>query len=65
MGPEFAPSLVIFDARFEGDVLKGVLEYVESGSTERLRVRWSVGSQPRDYREVGGVAYVYDKDSEW
>ncbi len=66
MAPEFPPILVIFDARFERNVLKGVLEYVESGSTQRLRVRWSVGSQPRDYCAVGGgVAYVYDKGSEF
>ena len=64
MAPEYPPSLVLFDARWDKNVLKGVLEYVEAGgpNSERLRVRWSVEGQPEDFRAVGGgVAYVYDK----
>lgn len=68
MAPEFPPVLVIFKSRFEDSVLKGIVEYVESGvlkPNQRLRVRWNVESQPRDYRSVGeGVAYVYDKDND-
>jgi hypothetical protein len=69
MAPEFPPSLVIFDARFKGNVLQGALEYVEAvgaRSEHRLRVRWSVEDQPQDYRAVGGgVAYIYDKGPEF
>ena len=63
MAPERPPSVVIFDARFEGDSLRGTLHYVESQDTNlRLRVRWNVASQPKDYRPVcDGVAYVYQK----
>lgn len=63
MAPEFAPCAVIFDARFDGDSLRGTLEYVESPNPDaRLRVRWSVESQPKDYFSVGGgVAYIYEK----
>jgi len=60
MAPEFPPSLVIFDARFEDDELMGSLQYVEAPEKKRLRVRWSVDSQPANYLPVGGgVAYVY------
>jgi hypothetical protein len=54
------PSLVIFDSRFDGETLKGTLEYVESAeANQRLRVRWNVKSQPEDFRSVGGgVAYI-------
>jgi hypothetical protein len=63
MAPEFQPGVVIFDARFDGDSLRGTLQYVESPDpNHRLRVRWSVGSQPKDYLSIGGgVAYVYEK----
>jgi hypothetical protein len=66
MAPEFAPSMVIFDARFERDSLVGSIEYVESLDPDRrrLRVRWAVESQPKDYLPVGGgVAYVNNKES--
>jgi hypothetical protein len=63
MAPEFPPSLVIFDARFENEQLVGSLEYVEAPKNKRLRVRWNVTAQPTGYISVGGgVAYVYDED---
>jgi hypothetical protein len=66
MAPEFVPSVVIFDARFDGDSLRGTLEYLETPNPDqRLRVRWSVESQPKDYRPFGGgVAYIYEKFGE-
>jgi hypothetical protein len=66
MAPEFAPSIVVFDARLEGDSLLGSVEYVESPDpNRRLGVSWSVNSQPKDHRSVGGgVAYVNTKDGE-
>jgi len=64
MAPEYAPSVVIFDSFFSGNVLKGSVQYVEpQDSNQRLRVRWSVGKQPEKFRPVGdGVAYIYDED---
>lgn len=63
MAPEKPPSLAIFDARFDGGELKGTVHYVERAKKSgRLRVRWSVGSKPKSFIEVGGgVAYVYDE----
>lgn len=66
MAPEFAPKVVVFNSRFDNGVLKGVLEYIETPDPDKkLRIRWSVQEQPRDYNPVGGgVAYIYTKDAE-
>src|SRR5208337_3909634 len=63
MAPEHAPGVAIVDAQFDGDSLRARLEYVEPQRPGlRLRVRWSVESQPEDFRSVGrGVAYIYEK----
>jgi hypothetical protein len=66
MAPEFPPRIVVFDSMFEAGRLKGSVHYVEPKETNsRLRVRWSVGHQPKDFRPVvRGVAYIYDRDVE-
>lgn len=66
MAPEFAPSVVIFDALdHQADNLQGRVEYVEAPSpTLRLRIRWNAERQPDGYLPIGnGVAYVYAKSN--
>lgn len=60
MAPEFPPTLVILDARFEGGKLRATCEYVEARQTgARLRVRWGVDAAPSGFSPVGGgVAYI-------
>lgn len=63
MAPEYPPQLVLFDARFEGEILKGDLHYVEVPIGDRLRVRWDAEHEPENFEPVGGgVAYVSKTD---
>lgn len=63
MAPEYPPELVIFDARFEGEKLKGHLHYIEVPIGHRLRVRWDAEREPESFLPVGGgVAYVFKTD---
>jgi hypothetical protein len=56
--PEQPPYLVILDTSFGDDGLKGITLYVTPVS-DRLRVRWGVGSTPRGYKKKGGgVVFV-------
>ena len=66
MAPEYPPSLVIFDARFENGDLLGRLSYIEKADENtRLRVRWNVGMQPASFRAAGnGVVFVHDPDGQ-
>ncbi len=58
MPPEQPPYLVILDTFFGDDGVRGKVEYVTPVS-DRLRVRWGVGSPPRGYKKKGGgVVFV-------
>jgi hypothetical protein len=72
MAPDFPPKLVVFDLRFESDILQGTsdilqgtLEYVEvSQRGERLRVCWEGIPEIPGFLPVGGgVAHVYRTDN--
>ena len=63
MAPEYPPQLVVFDARFAGEILKGDLHYIEVPPGNLLRVRWDSEDEPENFQPVGGgVAYVSKTD---
>ena len=58
--PEYPPYIVILTLRFEGDMLAGDMEWIETSSAS-IRVNWASTSTPAGYRPIGaGVAYVHE-----
>lgn len=63
MAPETPGNLVVLELRYRRRSIAGVVERVETGGVDFLRVSWNSDRQPPGYFSVGsGAAFVAESD---